>query len=196
MHTTTTHAAEIAAVHVAAVASFASAAEVPAAPVSQVSACRLSSIDAYEAGNDEIHWLYSDKSKSDDAATVQARETIEGWLSALPSFHRGAIALHFERRPVPESLKEHIGSYFAFVLRMECAARPSDGTKTVAELEAAAVARMELALLLDGPNAIKRLHDRAERHHDSAMNAYTKVRGRVPCVLPAKRAATIPTATA
>jgi hypothetical protein len=55
---------------------------------------------------------------------------------------------------------------------------------------------MELALLLDGPHAIKRLHDRAERHHDAAMNAYTKVRGRVPYVLPAKIAAAITTATA
>jgi len=188
MKTPAVHAVETTAsvVNVAPVVSATAVSDVPPSPVSQVSVRRLSRFDAMIAADAEIAWLHSAKSQSDDAATVQARKTIEGWLAVLPSFHRGAITLEHDRRPVPESLQKHIKGGFAFILRMEMAARPSDGTKTVAELEAAAIARIELAVLLDGPRAIRALRVRASENLDAAMTAYTKVRGRVPSVIPAR----------
>jgi hypothetical protein len=140
-----------------------------------------------EIAREELRWFFS-RAPSEESA--QARARIASWLGQLPSFHRGAFALYFDPRPVPEAIRKHdpaIRTSFAFVLRMACAACPSRGT--VEEVERAMVARLEDEVLEQGTGILDELDYRAEEHFEEAFEAYVKVRGREPSMLPEARAA-------
>jgi hypothetical protein len=105
-----------------------------------------------------------------------AAEAIDGWLRAMPAFHRGALALRFTPRKWPRTLTHHYGESTSLVVRLECALHPSRGDQSTEALEQAAVLRLEEVLVKRGRDR----HDllgRAFAHESLAIRAYLKVRG-------------------
>jgi hypothetical protein len=130
-----------------------------------------------------------------------AAARIDGWLRAIPAYHRGVLSLRFVPREWPEFLREEFEELTSLVVRLECTLHPAVGVPTAA-LELASVERLEGALALAGPRRaryrsserrrplrpeerlIARLHGRACTHLDSALSALAEVRGDEPCVVP------------
>jgi hypothetical protein len=140
-----------------------------------------------EIAREELRWFFTSAPSEESA---EKRAQIAAWLAQLPAFHRGAFALYFDPRPVPEAIRKHdpaIRTSFAFVLRMACAASPSRGT--VEEVERAMVARLEDEVRERGTGILDELDVRAEEHFDEALDAYVKVRGLASATLPEARAA-------
>ena len=156
-----------------------------------------------ERADAEAEWFYRVHAGRvpADAFSVEgaAARRIEQWLTKLAPFHRGAFALRYTPRTWPEPLVDEFQGAASLIVRLECAQHPAVG-KSVAELEEASVARL-MALIteatrererrkgrgtLPGPCGIQlgRLTVRAWLHMASAVRAFAKVRGDVPCVAP------------
>ena len=139
----------------------------------------------------EVEWFYTcAKGGVPDVteATVADREAaakIQGWLGRLATFHVGALSLRFTPREWPASLTTYFGRTASLVVRLDCAAHPSQGYAPTGELEAAAVQRIEKMLAGRGnPAALLRLERHALEHVEAAITAYIEVRGLGPSVLP------------
>lgn len=105
-----------------------------------------------------------------------AAEAIDGWLKAIPAFHRGALALRFTPREWPPTLTRRYGTSTSLVVRLECALHPSRGDQTTEALEQAAALRLEEVIAKRGGDR-HNLLDRAMTHEFLAIRAYLKVRG-------------------
>jgi hypothetical protein len=117
-------------------------------------------------------------------ATREAASTIQGWLRAISTFHFGALALRFTPRDWPDSIAAEFGLWTSLIVRLECAAHPSEGQRDASEVETAAVIRLE-EMLADGgrKSELLRLGTHAAQHVRAAIRAYVEVRGRGPSVL-------------
>jgi hypothetical protein len=117
-----------------------------------------------------------------DAAAV-----IRAWLDAIPTFHVGALALRFAPRVWSRCIRKEFGSWTSLVVRLECAKHPSEKRRSVDELEAEAVCRLERAIEQGrGRSERVRLRKHAEQHVRAAIRAYAKARGTGECVVPAE----------
>jgi hypothetical protein len=153
----------------------------------QASPQPVSVTDVARIAREELRWFFTSAPSEESA---EARAQIAAWLAQLPTFHRGAFALYFDPRPAPEAIRKHgpgLQTSFAFVLRLACAASPSRGT--VEEVERAMTARLKDEVREHGTGILYELDFRAEQHFDEAFEAYVKVRGREPSMLPEARAA-------
>jgi hypothetical protein len=116
-----------------------------------------------------------------------AAEAIDGWLRAVPAFHRGALALRFTPGTWPFTLTRHYGNSTSLVIRLECALHPSRGDRSIEALEQAAALRLEEIIGKRGRDR----HDllaRARTHESLAIRAYLKVRGDRRLCIPKKAA--------
>jgi hypothetical protein len=135
---------------------------------------------------DELDWLFEHTDDEADAVVVQARASIEAWMSELSDAHQAAIAAQHCPLAWPEELPGHEEDSFALVLWLLC---PSDRralrANTAEQLELRARRRLEIALEREGAGAIRALIRRARWLYEEAVRAYAEVRGRVPSVIPA-----------
>jgi hypothetical protein len=142
------------------------------------------------AAADEIDWLYENTDDETDPECVQARASIEVWLSELSFEHRLTIALHHDPTPWPEELPGHEEDSFALILHALCPSTPRDfqcyGPR---QLELRARRCLELWIECKGPRVIDRVIRRARWQFEEAVRAYAEVRGRVPSVVPRASAA-------
>jgi hypothetical protein len=93
--------------------------------------------------------------------------------------------LRFTPRKWSDALEDEFESWTSLVVRLECAAFPSERRRGVEELEAAAASRLEQAIALGRSQRERaRLLTHAGQHVRAAIRAYVKVRGVGPCVLP------------
>ena len=146
---------------------------------------------------DEIDWLYENTDDDTDPECVQARATIEAWLSELSFEHRLAIALHHDPTPWPEELRgsrrgetppppRHEEDSFALILHALCPSTARDFEfYSPWQLERRARRRLELWIECKGPRVIDRVIRRARWLYEEAVRAYADVRGRVASVIPA-----------
>jgi hypothetical protein len=137
-----------------------------------------------------------------DSTTRTAAEQVDGWLQAIPSFHRGALHLRYVQRSWPKCIAREFGDLASVAVRLECALHPAVGISTEA-LEHASVERLQKAILscerarsrrtpagrerpmTPSEKALARLARRAERHVELAVRALARVRGVGPCLVPA-----------
>jgi hypothetical protein len=145
---------------------------------------------------DEIDWLYENTDDETDPECVQARATIEAWLSELSPEHQLAIALHHDPMPWPEELRGsrrgepprtpgHEEDSFALVLHLLCPSTERDMLcYTPEQLALRAHRRLEIQLERDGTHALRTLIRRARWLFLDAVGAYAEVRGRVASVVP------------
>jgi hypothetical protein len=142
------------------------------------------------AAADEVDWLYENTDDETDPECVQARATIEAWLSELSFEHRLTIALHHDATPWPEELPGHEEDSFALILHALCPSTARDfecyGSR---QLELRARRRLELWIECKGPRVIDHVIRRARWQFEEAVRAYAEVRGRVPSVVPQASAA-------
>jgi hypothetical protein len=114
---------------------------------------------------------------------------IEQWLQSVLTYHRGALALWYDRREWPSWLREVFRSGPSLVVRLECALHPAVG-RTNQELEAASLERIaELlsAARKDGRplgRELYKLRVRARKHFKLAVRALATARGGAPCMAP------------
>jgi len=147
---------------------------------------------AEAASLEEVEWFYTvaeagiPKPGEATAAERGAARKIQGWLGQIATFHVGALCLRFTPRVWPRALAADCGPWASLVVRLECAAHPSDVYVETDALEAAAVKRLEKMLAGDAESRVGfvRLERRAMRHVDAAIKAYVRVRGLEPSVLP------------
>jgi hypothetical protein len=146
---------------------------------------------AESAAEAEVEWfLTCAKGKVPEEGEMEpvlreAAKEIRGWLDALPTFHAGALELRFTPRARSPALEDEFGAWTGLVVRLECATHPSEKRRSVDELEAAAVCRLEEAIAKGrSPRERARLIQHARRHVRAAIRAYVKVRGVGRCVLP------------
>lgn len=143
---------------------------------------------------------------ADVAADARAAaQAIDGWLRAIPPFHRGALSLFHDPRRWPAGLVREFGALTALVVRLECAHRTVPPGKTVADLERAVVealleevfqtVRQRERHLAAGrrpvgfttrQKALLRRRRAAREYVDEAVRAYAAARAGAPCVLPEK----------
>ena len=146
---------------------------------------------AESTSREEVEWFYRFANGAIPRAgesSLAARRTavaIQGWLKEIPTFHAGALSLRFTRREWPASIQVALGEWTSLIVRLDCAGHPSDGSVSTADLETAAVHRLEKMLAASKHVEIAELEERAERHVRAAIRAYVKVRGFGPTVLPA-----------
>jgi hypothetical protein len=120
-----------------------------------------------------------------EPALLEAAKKIRGCLDELPTFHAGALTLRFTPRAWSPALEDEFGVWTSLVVRLECAMYPSEKRRSVDELEAAAVCRLEEAIAKGQSQRERaRLVKHARRHVRAAIRAYVKVRGVGRCVLP------------
>jgi hypothetical protein len=135
---------------------------------------------------DEIDWLYENTDDETDPECVQARATIEAWLSELSFEHRLTIALHHDATPWPDELQGHQEDSFALILHALCPSTARDfECYSPRQLELRARRRLELWIECKGPRVIDHVIRRARWQFEEAVRAYAEVRGRVPSVIPA-----------
>jgi hypothetical protein len=137
----------------------------------------------------ELRWFYGTlggRVPEEGAIDVEARAralVIDGHLKAIPAFHRGALALCYTPprwSRAPGSLASN-RSLTGLVVRLECVSHPSEGGKTIEQLEAEAIERLTTG------NACSDVFERADAHERLALAAYLKVRGDGPCLGPRGR---------
>jgi len=131
----------------------------------------------------EMEWFFGTlggrvPEENTELAHARARaQAIDGWLRAILTFHRGALALRFTPRKWPVTLTRLYGKSTSLVVRLECALHPSLGSTEA--LEQAAALRLEEVVRKRGRDR----HDllaRARAHELLAIRAYLKVRGDGP----------------
>jgi hypothetical protein len=149
---------------------------------------------AEDAADRELEWFFARANgtvpdqREGTPAVGKAAATIQRWLGALTTFHVGALSLRYTPRDWPKSIRDEFGDWTSLVVRLECAAHPSDGRTCARELEAAAVRRLEQLVARRGEKPeLARLVRRARRHVRYATRAYVKVRGFGVSVLPRGR---------
>jgi hypothetical protein len=149
---------------------------------------------AEDAADRELEWFFAcangtvpDEGEAPPAVR-KAAATIQGWLAAITTFHAGALSLRYTPREWPKPIRDELGDWSGLVVRLECAAHPSDLRTCTSELEEAAVRRLEHLLARRGEKReLERLVRHAHRHVRDAIRAYVKVRGLGPLVLPGGR---------
>jgi hypothetical protein len=149
---------------------------------------------AEDAADRELEWFFAcangtlpDKGDAPPAVR-KAAATIQHWLLAIATFHTGALSLRYTPREWPKSIKDEFGAWTSLVVRLECAAHPSDGRTCASALEQAAVRRLEHLVARRGETPeLDGLVRHAHRHVEGAIRAYVKVRGLGPSVLPCGR---------
>jgi hypothetical protein len=120
-----------------------------------------------------------------EAAARDAAAQIAGWLAAIPTFYKGALALRFTQRLWPVALVAEYGPWTSLAVRLECAKHPSETPRSTDEAETAAARRLVEAIAKrQGVRELVRLRKHAEEHVTLALRAYLRVRGVGPCVLP------------
>jgi hypothetical protein len=140
----------------------------------------------------ELEWFFTcaketvPKAGEAPPAVRNAALAIQGWLGAIATFHAGALALRYAPRDWPESIQHEFGEWSSVIVRLECAAHPSDDETSTSALETAAVQRLEEMLAKRGGRSpeVVRLVRHAFQHVRAAIRAYVKVRGFGPSVLP------------
>jgi hypothetical protein len=141
---------------------------------------RLAALD--DRAREEMDWFFGTlggrvpEENSELAYARPAAEAIDGWLKAVPAFHRGALALRFTPKEWPPTLTDRYGTSTSLVVRLECALHPSRGDQTTEALEQVATLRLEEAIAKRGWDK-HNLLDRAMSHEFLAIRAYLKVRG-------------------
>ena len=138
---------------------------------------------------DEVEWFYRCAGgrvprQGEMTATARtAAAAIAGWVSALATFHVGALALRFTPRDWPAFITAEFGGWTSLIVRLECATH--QGAGDTAALEMAAVVRLEKMLAArGGPRAELGQRVRHAREHvRAAVRAYVGVRGLGPPVL-------------
>ena len=135
---------------------------------------------------DELDWLFEHTDDEADAVVVQARASIEAWMSELSDAHQAAIAAQHCPLAWPEELPGHEDDSFSLVLCILCPKGPRDRRfYTAAQLELRARRSLEILVEEGGPGAVRPLIRRARWLYEEAVRAYAEVRGRVPSVIPA-----------
>ena len=116
-----------------------------------------------------------DGAEHDDAH--QRARAIQGCLDGLLTFHAGALALRFTPRRWSPILEAEYGEWSSLVVRMDCAAHPSDKQRRVEDCEADAALRLEAAIIghRDRKERARLLHH-AKQHLRAAVRAYLRVR--------------------
>ena len=142
------------------------------------------------AAIDEVDWLYENTDDETDPECVQARATIEAWLSELSFEHQLTIALHHDATPWPEELRGHEEDSFALILHALWPSTARDfQCYSPRQLELRARRRLELWIECKGPRVIDHVIRRARWQFEEAVRAYAEVRGRIPSVVPQASAA-------
>jgi hypothetical protein len=133
---------------------------------------------AESASEAEVEWFFKyAKGKVPEQGDVapalrNAAVAIRGWLDEVATFHVGALALRFTPRAWSPALEEEFGPWTSLVVRLECAAHPSERRRGVEELEAAAVGRLEQVIALGRDQREReRLLKHAGNHVRSAIRA-------------------------
>jgi hypothetical protein len=149
-------------------------------------AATLHTSQVLAAALDETDWLYENTDDETDPTCIQARATIEAWLSELSPEHQLALALHHDPTPWPAELPGHDEDSFALVLLMLCPSKKRDlRCYTAEQLLVRARRRLVIAIERHGPHAVRSLIRRARWLFEEAVHAFAEVRGRVPSVVPA-----------
>jgi hypothetical protein len=146
-----------------------------------------------KAAREELEWFYGPmggRVPEEGAGPPEARiaaVAIARWLGKVLTFHRGALALRYDRdKQWPTWLTDKYGDLTTLIVRLECTLHPSGGGKSNERLEEESVRRFEAAYM----RRWRRLEEmadlewRAKMHVRSAVRAYGRVRGDVPSVLP------------
>jgi hypothetical protein len=149
---------------------------------------------AEDAADRELEWFFAcangtvpDEGEATPAVR-KAAATIQRWLVAITTFHKGALSLRYTPREWPKSIKDEFGVWTSLVVRLECAGHRSDGRTCTSELEEAAVRRLEHLVARRGEKPeLDRLVRHADRYVRDGIRAYVKVRGLGPSVLPRGR---------
>jgi hypothetical protein len=148
-------------------------------------AATLHTSQVLAAAVDEIDWLYENTDDETDPTCIQARATIEGWLSELTTDHQLAIAAHHDPLPWPEDLPGHEEDSYALVLHLLLPSEDRDLVcYTPGQLETRARRRLVLLVEHKGVRALTPLIRRARWLFEEAVREYAKVRGRAPSVVP------------
>jgi hypothetical protein len=156
----------------------------------------------------ELRWFFLDllgRVPEPGAGPEQDRvaaQTIDRWLRSIPPFHRGALALSYEKRSWPEALSKEFGSLTSLIVRLECA-HLANGQSQPGAIEEVAILHLEQAIeacrrrrsrvqgchrhdsvLVAHERSLGRRRVRARQHVRLAVKAYMGARGQAPCVLP------------
>jgi hypothetical protein len=148
---------------------------------------------AEDAAVGELEWFFTCISGVPDdgrapPAIRDAAATIQRWLAAISTVHAGALSLRYTPRAWPRAIQGVLGDWTSLVVRLECAAHPSDGRTCRAELEEAAARRLAHLVARRGEKReLDRLVRHAHRYVRDAIRAYVKVRGFGPSVVPGGR---------
>ena len=134
---------------------------------------------------DEIDWVHEHTDDETDPAVIQARASVEGWLSELSDVQHAAITAHHSPVAWPEGFGEHEDDSFALILCLLCS--KSDRSRrfyTPGQLELRARRSFAITVEEKGQAGVRRLIRQARWLYEDAVRAYAEVRGRVPTVIP------------
>jgi hypothetical protein len=131
----------------------------------------------------ELAWFFATPQAKNTSQEALAT-TIRARLAALPSFHRGALALRYEAREWPRALEAVLGRYTAMAVRLHCSDHPGIGSRET--LEKAAAERLDEIARVKGEcaGALIDLEERASSFYDESLRAYMMTRGRWACGAP------------
>jgi len=146
---------------------------------------------AEKASKLEVAWFFDamkGRVPGEGEAELAAREAaaqVAGWLAAIPTFYKGALALRFTPRLWPKVLVREFAEWTSLVVRLACARQESDKPRSidVAEAEAARGLLVAIEARRDARER-QRLRKHAEDHVTHAFRAYLRARGVGPSPLP------------
>jgi hypothetical protein len=146
---------------------------------------------AEKASKAEVEWFFGamhgkvpGEGEAEPSA-CEAAKLIQGWLAAIPTFCKGALALRFTPRPWPKALVGAFGEWTSLVVRLACSRQESDKPRSIDEAEADAARGLldAIAANRDGRER-QRLQKHAQDHVSYAFRSYLRVRGVGPSPLP------------
>jgi hypothetical protein len=137
-----------------------------------------------KAAEEELKWFFATtgevREEGEPPEEREAARTIRGCLDRLLTFHVGALALRFTPRRWSAVLDAQYGEWASLVVRMDCAANPSDEPRSVEGCEADAAVRLEAAIVRnrDGKERARLLRH-SKQHVRAALRAYVRCREQV-----------------
>jgi hypothetical protein len=138
---------------------------------------RPSSHELAEIAERELLWFHAKRSESADAATVQARRTIDAWLSKLDLEQREVLYLSLnQERDAHPALAKATTRPVRLLIKLHNERNLPDEDDDIMRV-------LEARVLEAGSAALWDLETRADRLFDDAMRAYRKARGKGPCVV-------------
>ena len=118
----------------------------------------------------------------DDEADIQARHVIGHWIGTLSRRDQDVLALYFERRPWPLSIKrEEVACTGGYALLLLLASPYRHPPRDPACLQEVGV-QLEAAVEKHGTGVLSHLARQAERSFATAVRAYAEASGRAPTV--------------